>query len=89
MADAACAEEEEGLKRLIARAQVAIMYAENALATIRRVERGEITVKKAAIEASVDEVDFALNKQNDVIQSLERATDALHNNITGCAGCPT
>lgn len=73
MADAACAEEEESLKR-------AISVASQMLATIRRVESGEITVKRDAIETT----------KNDVVKALRLLISAdmlLIDSITGCKGC--
>lgn len=75
MSEAACAEEEEGLKRLIARSVTL-------LDTIRRVESGEITVDRAAIDQSRDHVWKAL-------RAVDKADECITGNITGCKGCPT
>ena len=75
MADAACAEEEEGLKRVLSRASVL-------LDTIQRVEAGDITVDRAAIDKSRDHVLRALS-------AIDAADKVIHGNITGCKGCPT
>lgn len=75
MSEAACAEEEEGLKRIASRAY-------DLAETIRRVEKGEITVTRESIETSNKLVQKAL-------KLLDKADKAVHGNITGCKGCPT
>ena len=75
MSEAACAEEEEGLKRLAGRAYT---LGE----TIRRVETGDLIVGRDAINKSRDYVIKAL-------AMLDEADKAIMGGITGCRGCPT
>jgi hypothetical protein len=74
MADAACAEEEEALKRVLTRTT-------DLLATVRRIEAGEIDVDRGAILKSRDDVLHAL-------RHLDCADTVICRSILSCRGCP-